>query len=97
MKNEVITAVVGESAAVVGTATQTNQYLQTISLVITIIGGVLTIIATCVIPLIKWFKKAKEDGKIDEEEAKEGKNLFSKLIEAIKNFFSNIKNKKKGD
>ena len=95
MKDEIITACVGESAAVVGTATQSNQYLQTISLIITIIGGVLTIIATCIVPLIKWFKEAKKDGKIDKEEIKEGKNLFIKLIEAVKNFFSKFK--KKGD
>ena len=96
MKDEIIAACVGESVAVVGTATQTNQYLQTISLIITIIGGVLTIIATCIVPLIKWFKNARKDGKIDEEEIKEGKNLFIKFIEAVKNFFSSIF-KKKGD
>lgn len=93
MKNEIGVCLVGEGAAVVGTATQTNQYLQTISLIITIIGGILTIIATCIIPMIKWFKKAKEDGKIDNEELKEGKNLFQKLMDAIKNLF----NKKKGE
>lgn len=94
MKDEIITCLTGESVAIVGTATQTNEILQKISLIITIIGGVLTIIASCVIPLIKWFKKAKKDGKIDKDEVEEGKGLFKKLIEAIKNFFSNIKNKK---
>lgn len=94
MKDEIITCIAGESAAIVGTATQTNEVLQRISIIITIIGGILTIIATCIIPLIKWFKKAKEDGKIDKDEVEEGKGLFKKLIEAIKNFFSNIKNKK---
>lgn len=95
MKDEIIIGLTGESAAIVSTATQTNQYLQTIQLIISIIGGVLVIVSTCVVPLIKWYKKSKEDGKIDGEEIKEGKNLFLKLIEAIKNFFKNIK--KKGD
>lgn len=94
MKDEIIVGLTGETAAIVGTATQTNQYLQTISLIITIIGGILTIIATCIVPLIKWFQKAKEDGKIDSEEVEEGKGLFKKLIEGVKNFFNNIKNKK---
>lgn len=95
MKDEIIIGLTGESAAIVSTATQTNQYLQTIQLIISIIGGLLVIVSTCVVPLIKWYKKSKEDGKIDGEEIKEGKNLFLKLIEAIKNFFKNIK--KKGD
>ena len=93
MKEEVIGGLTGSTMSVIGTAAQTNETLQTVSICITIVGGVITIITTCVIPLIKWFKKAKEDGKIDEEEAKEGKNLFQKLIEAIKNLFAN-KNKK---
>lgn len=95
MKDEIIIGLTGESAAIVSTATQTNQYLQTIQLIISIIGGILVIIATCVIPLIKWFKEARKDGKIDKEEIKEGKNLFIKLFEAVKNFFSKFK--KKGD
>lgn len=93
MKKEIITCIAGESVAVVGTATQTNDTLQTISLIITIVGGVLTIIASCVMPLIRWYKKSKEDGEIDEEEIKEGEGLIKKLVKAIKNFFNKIKNK----
>ena len=88
MKEEIVGGIVGTSVSAVGTAAQTNDQLQTICLVITIIGGLLTIITTCVIPLIKWFINAKKDGKIDNEEAEEGKNLFLKLIDAIKNFFN---------
>lgn len=95
MREKIIGGVVGETAAIVGTITQTNEILQTISICITIAGGLVVLITTGIIPLVKWFKKAKEDGKIDDEEIKEGKNLFQKLIEAIKNFFKNIK--KKGD
>lgn len=93
MKKEIITCIAGESVAVVGTATQTNDTLQTISLIITIVGGVLTIIASCVMPLIRWYKKSKEDGEIDEEEIKEGEGLIKKLVKAIKYFFNKIKNK----
>ena len=94
MKENIIGGVGGTAMSICGTAAQTNEQLQTISIIITIIGGIITIISTCIIPLIKWYKKSKEDGKIDSDEIKEGKNLFLRLIEAIKNFFSNIKNKK---
>ena len=60
--------IIGTLLSAVGTATQTNELLQTISLVITILGGFISLI---LIPLLTWYKKAKEDGKISKEEIDE--------------------------
>ena len=69
MNNEILLGAIGTGASAVGTATQTNEVLQTISLIITIIGGVITLI---VVPVLTWWKKAKADGKITTDEIKEG-------------------------
>ena len=87
---EITGCAVGTSASAVGTAIQPNQILQTISLVITIIGGVITIISA----LYVWFKKAKEDGKIDKDEIEEGAKIIQDGIEGIKDA---LDDKKKGD
>ena len=63
-----ISATLGATLGAVGTATQTNETLETISLIITIIGAILSFI---VCPLLSWFNKAKKDGKIDSEEIEE--------------------------
>ena len=63
-----LSATVGATLGAVGTATQTNETLETISLVITIIGAVLSFI---VCPLLSWFNHAKKDGHIDSEEIEE--------------------------
>lgn len=75
MNNETyISGAIGTALSAVGTATQTNEILQTISLVITIIGGLITFI---VVPLVNWHHKAKEDGKIDKGEIGEAIDIVA--------------------
>ena len=85
--NDKIESIAGTGVSAVGTATQTNGTLQTISLIITIAGGILTIITTLVIPMWKWWKKAKADGKITNEEIDEAKDI-------VNNGLDNLKDKK---
>lgn len=81
MKNEIITGTIGTGLSAVGTATQTNEILQTVSLIITIIGGLITFI---VLPLLNWYNKAKQDGKIDAKEIKEGVQIITDGSEKVK-------------
>ena len=81
IKNELITGAVGTTLSAVGTGLQTNEILQTISLVITIIGGLITFI---VVPLLNWYKNAKKDGKIDADELKDGIKIVVDGSEKVK-------------
>lgn len=81
MKEEIITGTIGTGLSAVGTATQTNEILQTVSLIITIIGGLITFI---VLPLLNWYNKAKKDGKIDDDEIKEGVQIITDGSEKVK-------------
>ena len=80
MKDEMLLGTAGTITSAVGTATQTNQTLQTISLIITIIGAIITYL---VIPLISWYTKSKKDGKITPEEIKEGLDVIQNGVEHI--------------
>ena len=77
---QIITGAVGTGLSAIGTATQTSEVLQIISLIITIIGGVITFI---VIPILNWYSKAKKDGKLTTEEIKEGVNVVATGIEKL--------------
>ncbi len=72
---------VGTALSAVGTGLQPNEILETISLVITIIGGLITFI---VMPLITWYKNAKKDGKIDADELKDGAKIIAGGSEKVK-------------
>ena len=81
INKEIISGSIGTAISAVGTGLQTNEVLQTISLVITIIGGLITFI---IVPLLNWYKHAKIDGKIDKKELQDGINIIvdgSKKVE----------------
>lgn len=81
IRDELIGGSIGTTLSAIGTGLQTNEVLQTISLVITIIGGLMTFI---IVPLVNWYKNAKKDGKIDKDELQDGINIIvdgSKKVE----------------
>jgi len=104
MKNAIEFAVsaTGTSIAAISTATQTNEALQTIQLIITICAAVVTFITGIVglvVRIISWYKKAKSDGKIDESEWEELGGLVKEAINDGKQTIENINSqiKKKGE
>lgn len=84
MNNEYIYGGLGTAVAATGTALQPNDILQTISLVITIIGGLITFVF---VPLYNWYKQAKKDGKITKEELKDGVEI---AVDGVNKFESQI-------
>ena len=81
MKDNLIYGSIGTALSAIGTGLQTNEILETISLIITIIGGIITFIIT---PLISWYNKSKVDDKIDTNEIQEAIKIISNGSEKIK-------------
>lgn len=80
MKNEVLLGGAGTALSAVGTALQVNEILQTISLVITIVGGLVSLV---IVPLLTWYKNAKKDGKIDADEIAEAAKIAKDGIDEL--------------
>ena len=78
MKKELITGIVGTCITGVGTVIQTEEILRIISLVLTILGTIITFI---VMPLINWYQKANADKKITLDEIKEGVEILEEGTE----------------
>lgn len=93
MKNNV-ELIAGTGATILsatGTALQTEEVLRIVSLIITILGAIISMI---VLPLITWYKNAKKDGKITQDEIKEGIDTLQEGLEGVKD---SLDDKKKGD
>ena len=88
---EFLGGIFGTVLSATGTAMQPSEVLQIISLIITIVGGLITLI---IIPLWTWWHKAKADGKITEDEVKEG---LETAQQGIEQFQQTLNDKKKGD
>lgn len=81
------------SLMAISTVAQTNEFLQTIQLVICIIAGIVGIILT-LWRLIKMYKQAKSDGKITNEERAEMAAEVVNLTEQIKDLTKQINDAK---
>lgn len=86
---QVVGGIFGTILSGLGTAIQTNDLLQMISLCLTIIGTLLTI----VMALVNWFRKAKKDGKIDEKELEEGIGIIKDGVDEVQEALDNKENK----
>ena len=86
-------SLLGNALSVVGVAL-TPQELENAehitAIICMIVGLLITIVCSIIIPFIKWWKKAKADGKITEDEIKEG-------VEIIENGINELKDKTKED
>ena len=80
MKKEITGGIVGSIMSAVGTGLQTNEILQTISLILTILGTLITI----TMALINWWKNAKKDGKIDSDEIQDAVDIIKDGVDSIK-------------
>jgi len=68
---------IGSVFGTILTAVQSDQIFQYISLALTILSTLIAISYT----IWKWWRKAKEDGKIDEEEVKD---LVDQIDDVVK-------------
>lgn len=91
MKDNLIYGSIGTALSAIGTGLQTNEVLETISLIITIIGGIITFI---IAPLLSWYNKSKADDKIDTNEIQEAIKIISNGSDKIKD---QINNNEKGN
>lgn len=83
MKHDEIVGFTGSGISTVLTITQTNEVFQTVQLIFSILAFLVTIAYT----VWKWYKKAKQDGKITPEEVEE-------LFENLKNNINEEENEK---
>lgn len=77
--------VIGTIFSSVGAGLSIEQVQQIISIISTCIGAIIVIVSGIIIPLWKWWKKAKADGKISKEEIDEAKEIINNGSENVKN------------
>ena len=66
---------------------QTSDIFQLIQVIVGSVSGAITLIyfmVKVVITIVKWYKKSKEDGKIDNDELDELENIVDNMREGLK-------------
>lgn len=95
---KLVSSVFGNVLSVLGVVL-TQEQLESVesvtAIICMIVGLLITIICSIIIPLVKWWKKAKADGKITDEEIQEGIDIIQNGIEDLKDKTKEDKEEKK--
>ena len=90
MKVKDIFQIVGNGAMYGLTAMQTKEVFEIISLILSILISIVILVSK----MVEWIKEAKKDGKIDEDELKQGLDIMQDGLEDIKQNVDKKENKK---
>ena len=77
--------IVGSGISATGSAISMELIDRILSISCSAIGLIIAIVMGIIIPLIRWYKNAKADGKITKDELEEGKEILQNGIESVKN------------
>ena len=93
--NNIIYGVLGTSVSTVGTALSVTELQAIISIIVTILGFLISVVLPLIIKLYSKIKEAKKDGEITQDEIDDIQATLQEGSEEIKDFID--KNKKKGE
>ena len=95
MKNDYLLGLIGTGVGAVGTSLSVTEVQAIVSIIVTVLGFLISVVIPYAVKIILKIKKAKQDGVITQEEIdditsdlQEGANKTEEFIE---------KNKKEGD
>ena len=83
MTDKTLFGLIGTGVGAVGAGLSVNELQAIISIVVTILGFLISVALPWIIKLVKWYKKSKKDGKIDENELEELEGIIKEGSEEI--------------
>ena len=95
MDDKVICGVVGTAVSATGAGLSVNEIQAIVSIIVTIAGFLISVALPWVIKLIKWWRNAKKDGKIDDKELDELGNLANEGKEGLTQLQKDLESSKK--
>ena len=76
-------SLVGNVVSFFAVALSMQDYESIVTIICAVVGLLITIVCSIVIPIVKWWRNAKKDGKIDNDELDELSDILSKGNEDI--------------
>lgn len=94
MDDKLMYGVIGTAVGATGAGLSVTELQAIISIIITVLGFCISVLAPLVIKLVKKIKKAKEDGKIDKEELDDILETGKEIIDETGKVIDDIKKNK---
>ena len=82
--NKTLGGIFGTILSSMGMVISAEQLDHIVSIICSVVGAIIVILTSVIIPLAKWYKKAKADGKITKDEIQEGVDIVKNGIDELK-------------
>lgn len=93
MDDKLMYGVIGTVVGATGAGLSVTELQAIISIIVTVLGFCISVLAPLIIKLVKKIKKAREDGKIDKEELDDILETGKEIIDETGKVIDDIKNK----
>lgn len=95
--NKLLMGVAGTAVSGIGASLSVTELQAIISIIVTVLGFVISVLIPLVAKLVKKIKKAKEDGVITKEEKDDIASTGKEIIKETESFIKEVSDKSEGD
>ena len=96
-EDKIIVGLLGTSISALGAGLSVTELQAIISMIVTVLGFIISVLIPLVIKVVNKIKAAKADGKIDKEEMKDIISTGKEILDETKKVIDEVKDKNAGD
>ena len=97
MMDKTVCGIVGTAVGAAGASLSVTELQAIISIVVTIAGFCISVLAPLIIKLVKKIKAAKADGKITEDEVEDILETGKEIVDESSKFIDEVSHKREGE
>ena len=95
--DKIMVGLLGTSVSALGAGLSVTELQAIISMIVTVLGFIISVLIPLVIKVVNKIKAAKADGKIDKEEMKDIISTGKEILDETKKVIDEVKDKNAGD
>ena len=95
--DKIMLGVIGTAVSMAGTGMSVTELQAIISMIVTILGFIISVLIPLGIKIVNKIKAAKADGKIDKEEMEDIISTGKEILDETKKVIDEVKDKNAGD
>lgn len=93
--DKIVLGIVGTAVSMAGTGMSVTELQAIVSIIVTVLGFIISVLIPLVIKIVKKFKDAKADGVITKEEAEDIASTAKEIVEESSKLIEEVSQKEK--
>ena len=94
-EDKIMVGILGTSISAIGTGLSVTELQAIISIIVTVLGFIISVLIPLIIKIVKKFKDAKADGVITKEEVEDIASTAKEIVEESSKLIEEVSQKEK--